>query len=138
MSDDLGPETGGHRTRLSGGDAGSQCRRDGSLTMQVPSFILSPREVRARFPNQPGFGPRRKGTSYRTPEDNDGPMRLFFTASIVLFFVILFASFLLMSSPAQDAASANTVLTQAWSRATPSGSKVAGADPDLLSSHTMK
>jgi copper(I)-binding protein len=76
--------------------------------------------------NQPGFGPGRKGISYRTPEDNDGPIRRFFTASVVLFFVILFASFLLISSPARDVTSANIVVTQAWSRVTPSGSKVAG------------
>jgi copper(I)-binding protein len=95
--------------------------------MQVPRFILSLLEVRAHFPSQPGFGPGRKGTSYRTPEDNDGLIRLFFTASVVLFFVILFASFLLISPiPAQQVTSANIVVTQAWSRATPSGSKVAG------------
>jgi copper(I)-binding protein len=94
--------------------------------MQVLRFILSPLEVRAHLSNQPGFGPGRKGASCRTPEYNDGPIRLFFTASVVLFFVILFASFLLMSSPAQDLTSANIVVTQAWSRATPSGSKVAG------------
>ena len=82
--------------------------------MQVPSFILSPREVRARFPNQLGVGSRRKGTPYRTPEDNDGPMRLFFTASVVLFVVILFASFLLISPIlAQQATSANIVIAQA-------------------------
>jgi copper(I)-binding protein len=95
--------------------------------MQVLRFILSLLEVRAHFPNQPGFGPGRKGTSYRTAVYNDGPMRLLFTASVVLFFVILFASFLLISRvPAQQVTSANMVVTQAWSRATPSGSKVAG------------
>jgi copper(I)-binding protein len=94
--------------------------------MQVLRFILSLLEVRAHFPNQPGFGPGRKDTSYRAPEDNDGAIRLFFTASVVLFFLILFASFLLISSPARDVASANMVVTQAWSRATPGGSKVAG------------
>jgi copper(I)-binding protein len=95
--------------------------------MQVPRFIPSLLEVLAHFPNQPGFGRGRKGTSYRTPENNDGPMRLFFTASVVLFVVILFASFLLISPiPAQQVTSANIVITQAWSRATPSGSKVAG------------
>jgi copper(I)-binding protein len=94
--------------------------------MQVLRFILSLLEVRAHFPNQPGFGPGRKGTSYRTREYNDGTIRLFFTASVVLFFVILFASFLLISSPARDVTSANIVVTQAWSRATPGGSKVAG------------
>jgi periplasmic copper chaperone A len=51
----------------------------------------------------------------------------FFSLQVfVLFFVILFASFLLMSAPAQHVTSANIVVTQAWSRATPSGSKVAG------------
>jgi copper(I)-binding protein len=95
--------------------------------MQVLRFILSLLEVRAHLSNQPGFGPGRKGTSYRTAEDNDGPMRLLFTASVVLFFVIVFASFLLISPiPAQQVTSANIVVTQAWSRATPSGSKVAG------------
>jgi copper(I)-binding protein len=95
--------------------------------MQVPRFILSLLEVPADFPDQPVFGPGRKGTSYRTAEGNDGPMRLLFTASVVLFFVILFASFLLVSPiPAQQVTSANMVVTQAWSRATPSGSKVAG------------
>jgi copper(I)-binding protein len=94
--------------------------------MQVLRFILSLLEVRAHFPNQPGFGPGRKGTSYRALEDNDGPIRLFFTASVVLFFVILFASFLLISSPARNVTSANIVVTQAWTRVTPSGSKVAG------------
>jgi hypothetical protein len=95
--------------------------------MQVLRFILSLLEIRAHFPNQLGFGPGRKGASYRTPEDNDGLIRLFFTASVVLFFVILFGSFFLISkTPAQQATSANIVVTQAWSRATPSGSKVAG------------
>ena len=45
----------------------------------------------------------------------------------MLFFVIMFASVLLISPiPAQRVTSANIVVTQAWSRATPSGSKVAG------------
>jgi periplasmic copper chaperone A len=95
--------------------------------MQFPRLILSLLEMRAHVPNQPGFGPGHKGTSYRTPEDNDGSMRLFFTASVVLFVVILFVSFFLISPIfAQQVTSANVVVTQAWSRATPSGSKVAG------------
>jgi hypothetical protein len=53
--------------------------------MQVLRLILSLLEVRAHFPNQPGFGPGHKGTSYRTAVYNDGPMRLLFTASVVLF-----------------------------------------------------
>lgn len=69
----------------------------------------------------------RNGPSCRIPEDNERLTRLFFTASIVVFFVILFGSFLLVSPiPAQQVSSANIVVTQAWSRATPGGSKVAG------------
>ena len=95
--------------------------------MQVPRFILSLLEVGAHFPDKPVVGPGRKGTSYRLAEDNDGAMRLLFTASVVLFFVILLASFLLISPvSAQQGTSADIVVTQAWSRATPSGSKVAG------------
>jgi len=56
--------------------------------------------------------------------DEGGPIRLLMAAMVAFAIVILFAAFLLI--PPADAADATIVVTQAWSRATPGGSKVAG------------
>jgi copper(I)-binding protein len=59
--------------------------------------------------------------------DESGPIRLLIAATVAFGLLVTFAAFLLIpAAPAPDVAAANIVVTQAWSRATPGGSKVAG------------
>lgn len=57
-------------------------------------------------------------------DDEGGPIRLWMAGLVAFVIVILFAAMFLI--PPANAADATIVVTQAWSRATPGGSKVAG------------